>query len=152
MGARLAEVAAVGQTRSRHEDSPEGGEFRACWGARARATMGMKIGEVFEGGTPGGMRMVGGTRRDFAKGQIRARHEDSPKGGEFRAWHGFAGVTRLDIFEGGTGLRRTSGSGFSRGVPLCGGCYERREKSCGAIISSLLLNKWHDTATLVNSS
>ncbi|SPE43139.1 hypothetical protein SBA3_820004 [Candidatus Sulfopaludibacter sp. SbA3] len=45
-----------GQTRARHEDSPKGGEFRACWGARSRATMGMKMG---------------GTRRGFAKGQIR---------------------------------------------------------------------------------
>ncbi|SPE42696.1 hypothetical protein SBA3_660021 [Candidatus Sulfopaludibacter sp. SbA3] len=41
---------------------------------------------------------IGGTRRGFAKGQTRARHEDSPKGGEFRAWHGFAASSRLGIF------------------------------------------------------
>jgi len=44
---------------------------------------------------------AGKTHRDFVKGQTRARHEDSPKGGEFRAWHGFAADTRLGIFERG---------------------------------------------------
>jgi len=43
---------------------------------------------------------MGGTRRGIAQGQIRARHEDSPKGGEFRAWHGFAADTQLGIFRG----------------------------------------------------
>ncbi|SPE32612.1 hypothetical protein SBA3_1900019 [Candidatus Sulfopaludibacter sp. SbA3] len=35
----------------------------------------------------GGMKM-GGKCVGIPRGQIRARHEDSPKGGEFRAWHG----------------------------------------------------------------
>jgi len=61
----------------------------------------------------------GGTRRGLAKGQIRARHEDSPKGGEFRAWHGFAADTRVGIFENGTGLRRAHQLGiFENGTGL----------------------------------
>jgi len=47
---------------------------------------------------PSGMN-GGGMRRDFANLQTRARHEDSPKGGDFRGWQG---------------LRRTRGSPFSR--------------------------------------
>jgi len=87
---------------------------------------------------------MGGTRRDFVKGQIRARHEDSPKDGEFRAWHGFAADTRLGIFEGGTGLRRTLGSGLFRhhgvGQRLdraeCGQPYIRRWSLRGASVAA----------------
>ncbi|SPE22593.1 hypothetical protein SBA3_100064 [Candidatus Sulfopaludibacter sp. SbA3] len=38
---------------------------------------------------------------------------------EFRGWHGFAADTRLEIFEGGTDLRRTHRSGVSRVARIC---------------------------------
>jgi len=53
------------------------------------------------------------TRRDFAKGQIRAMHEDSPKGGEFRAWHGFA----ADHASGFSRVARRRALVLARAVP-----------------------------------
>jgi len=58
----------------------------------------------------------GRTRRRFAKGQIRARHEDSPKGGEFRAWHGFAAYAPAQDFRGWHGFAADTRLGiFERG-------------------------------------
>jgi len=56
-------------------------------GCPPRATMGMKMG---------------GTRRGIAQGKIRARHEDSPKGGEFRACWGARMRATMGMKVGGT--------------------------------------------------
>ncbi|SPE24567.1 hypothetical protein SBA3_1080003 [Candidatus Sulfopaludibacter sp. SbA3] len=78
---------AQGQIRARHEDSPKGGEFRACQGARARATMGMKMG---------GGRLGVSRRGKLEPGtEIRQKAANSEPGTGLRRAH------RLGIFEGG---------------------------------------------------
>ncbi|SPE40859.1 hypothetical protein SBA3_3980015 [Candidatus Sulfopaludibacter sp. SbA3] len=58
--------------------------------------------------------------RRFAK--RRRRHEDSPKDGEFRAWHGFAADTWLGIFEGGWhGFAVDTRLRIFEGGTVCGG-------------------------------
>jgi len=75
-------------------------------GVPARATMGMKMGGIFEGGTPGGMRMVGERIGISRRGKFEPGTKIRQKAANF---------------EPGTDLRRTRGSGFSRVARICGG-------------------------------
>jgi len=138
---------AKGQTRARHEDSPKSGELGACWGVRTRATMGMKMGGNASGFREGAnssqarrfakRRRIssllgcplagndgnenGGNASGFREGANSSQARRFAKRRRISSQARFAADTRFGIFEGGTDLQRTHGSGFSRVARICGG-------------------------------